>query len=160
MERHHLRPPGAVSARRGRRSGAWRWCVPLWDEPLVAAQPATHALAAHPMLALRQLSDLPLRLVPRDDNPGFHDFVLAACAAAGFQPVPGPAFTNTQDTLAEIGTGPACWTALYASAAEQMTATRVAFRPLLALAAQTSLAVPRPTDPALRRLLDACVTVD
>ncbi len=107
--------------------------LPLWDDPLVAALPATHPLAAESALDLRQLSDLPLRLASRDDNPAFYDFILAACAAAGFEPLPGPAFTNTQDTLAEIGTGPSCWTALYAGAAEQITAPRVAFRPLVGL---------------------------
>jgi DNA-binding transcriptional LysR family regulator len=134
--------------------------LPLWDDPLVAALPAAHPLAAHPALDLRQLRDLPLRLAPRDDNPAFHDFVLAACAAAGFEPEPGPAFTNTQDTLAEIGAGPACWAVLYASATEQMIAPRVAFRPLAGLATQTALAVlPGPPTPTLRRLLDACATV-
>jgi DNA-binding transcriptional LysR family regulator len=134
--------------------------LPLWDDPLAAALPAGHPLAAHPALDLRQLRDLPLRLAPRDDNPAFHDLVLAACAAAGFQPELGPAFTNAQDTLAEVGTGPACWAVLYASATEQMIAPRVAFRPLAGLAAQTSLAVlPGPPAPALRRLLDACAAV-
>jgi len=134
--------------------------LPLWDDPLVAALPATHPLAAEPTLDLRQLHDLPLRLAPRDGNPAFHDFVMAACAAAGFEPMLGPAFTNAQDTLAEIGTGAPSWTALYAGAAEQMNASRVAFRPLTRLVMQTSLAV-RPDTPtsALRRLVDACARV-
>jgi DNA-binding transcriptional LysR family regulator len=79
--------------------------LPLWNDPLVAALPATHAFAAYGALDLWQLRDLPLRLAPRDDNPAFHDIVLAACAAAGFQPILGPAFANAHDTLAEIGTG-------------------------------------------------------
>ncbi len=134
--------------------------LPLWDDPLVAALPATHPLAAHPTLELRQLRDLPLRLAPREDNPAFHDLILAACAAAGFEPELGPAFTNTQDTLAEIGSSRPCWTALYAGVAEQMTTSRVAFRPLLGLATRTSLAAPPgPPTPTLRRLLDACATV-
>ena len=134
--------------------------LPLWDDPLVAALPATHPLAGHPTLELRQLRDLPLRLAPREDNPAFHDLILAACASAGFEPELGPAFTNTQDTLAEIGSSRPCWTALYAGAAEQMTTSRVAFRPLLGLAMRTSLAAPPgPPTPTLRRLLDACATV-
>jgi DNA-binding transcriptional LysR family regulator len=134
--------------------------LPLWDDPLVATLPVTHPLAAHATLELRQLSELPLRLAPRGDNPAFHDFILAACTAAGFEPMLGPAFTNTQDTLAEIGTGPPCWTALYAGAAEQLTASRLAFRPLAGLATQTFLAAPPgPPTAALRHLLDACATV-
>jgi DNA-binding transcriptional LysR family regulator len=134
--------------------------LPLWRDPLVAALPATHPLAAADTLELRQLRDLPLRLAPRDDNTAFHDFVLAACARAGFEPVRGPAFTNTQDTLAEIATGAPCWTALYASATEQMKTPRVAWRPLAGLAMPTSLAVPaNPPTSALGRLLDACARV-
>lgn len=150
---------GAAFVRIGTRASGLE-LFPLWDDPLVAALPATHPLAAHRALELGQISELPLRLAPRDNNPAFHDFVLAACAAAGFEPELGPAFTNPQDTLAEIGTGTPCWTALYAGAAEQLTASRVAFRPLVGLATQTSLAVPPgPPTPALRHLLDACATV-
>ena len=79
---------------------------------------------------------------PRPDNPPFHDLILGACADAGFEPLPGPPFTTPQDTLAEIGTGPAAWTVLYTAAADLMPMRRVAFRPLAGLTAQTCLAVP------------------
>jgi DNA-binding transcriptional LysR family regulator len=135
--------------------------LPLWDDPLTVALPATHPLAAAPVVQLHQLRGIPLRLVPREDNPPFHDLILRACIQAGFEPTPGPAFTNAQDTLAEIGTGTPSWTVLYASAAEQMAVRRIAFRPLVELAAQTCLAVPPgPPSPALRHLLDACAAVD
>ena len=79
----------------------------------------------------------------RQLDPAFHDFAL----------------TNPQDTLAEMGTGTPCWTAPYAGAVEQLTASRVAFRPLVGLATQTSLAFPPgPPTPALAPLLDACPT--
>jgi DNA-binding transcriptional LysR family regulator len=131
--------------------------LPMWDEPLAVALPATHPLAAEPLVHLPQLRDLPLRLAPRDDNAPFHDLITRACADAGFDPVLGPAFTNAQDTLAEIGTGPPSWTVFYASAVEQLPARRIAFRPLAGLTAHTYLAVPPgPPAPALRLLLHAC----
>lgn len=132
--------------------------LPLWREPLVVALPATHPLAAEPIVRLTALRDtaLPLRLVPREVNRPFHDLIIEACRAAGFEPNLGPAFTNVQDTLAEIGAGPPSWTVLYQRAAEQLPVRRIAFRRLAAPTAQTFLAVPPgvPT-PTLRLLLDA-----
>jgi DNA-binding transcriptional LysR family regulator len=131
--------------------------LPMWQDPLTVALPATHPLAAQPAIQLSQLSGIPLRLAPRQDNPPFHDLIVGACADAGFEPLPGPPFTTPQDTLAEIGTGPPAWTVFYTVAADLMPARRVAFRPLAGLRAQTFLAVPPgPPGPALRHLLDAC----
>ncbi|TVZ01572.1 LysR family transcriptional regulator [Trebonia kvetii] len=133
--------------------------LPMWDEPLAVALPAAHPLTAEPAVTLPQLRDLPLRIVPRQDNAGFRDLIERACIDAGFDPLPGPAFTNPQDTLAEIGTGPPSWTVLYESAAAQLTVRRVAFRPLDGLTAHTHLAVPPgPPSSTLRLLLRACPT--
>ncbi|WP_426504466.1 LysR family transcriptional regulator [Dactylosporangium sp. McL0621] len=131
--------------------------IPVWTDPLMVALPAAHPLAAHPALSLQQLADLPLRLVPRQDNPPFHDLITQAGARLTLS-VP---FTNVQDTLAEIGTGEPTWTVLYAAAAETVPVRRVALRPLTAPRAITSLAVPPgpPTAP-LRRLLDACAATE
>jgi LysR substrate binding domain len=134
--------------------------LPMWQDPLTVALPATHALAAQPAIQLPQLAGIPLRLAPRHDNPPFHDLILDACAEVGFQPLPGPPFTTLQDTLAEIGTGPASWTVLY-TAAGLTPVRRVAFRPLAGLTTQTCLAVPPgPPAPALRRLLSACAAAN
>jgi DNA-binding transcriptional LysR family regulator len=127
--------------------------IPVWVDPLVAALPATHPLAAHAVLSLKQLADLPVRLVPREENAAFYDLVTQATVHLRH----GAPFTTLQDTLAEIGTGEPSWTVLYAAAAELTPVRRVAFRPLRAPEATTSLAVqPGPPAPALRRLLDAC----
>ena len=133
----------------------------LWREPLVAALPAGHPLAASPGLTLEQLRDLPLRLAARDDNPDFHDFLLAACAEAGFEPLLGPPFTTLQDTLADLAAGPPSWTALYAATADQLAVGRVVFRRLAGAAVPTLLAVPpSPPTPKLRALIDAFAAVD
>jgi DNA-binding transcriptional LysR family regulator len=133
--------------------------LPLWQEPLTVALPATHPLAAQPAIELPQLAGIPLRLAPRRDNPPFHDLILGACTDVGFEPLPGPPFTNLQDTLAEIGTGSPTWTVLYTAVAGLMPVRRVAFRPLTGLTAQTCLAVPPGLPgPALRHLLGACAS--
>jgi LysR substrate binding domain len=122
--------------------------------------PATHCLAAEPIVHLPQLRDLPLRLIPREDNAAFHDLIIRACVDAGFDPLPGPAFTNVQDTLAEIGNGRSSWTVLYASAVDQVPVRRIAFRRLAGLTAHTYLAVsPGPPSRPLRLLLHACAAV-
>jgi hypothetical protein len=123
----------------------------------VVALPAAHPLAAHPVLSLEQLADLPAWLVPRQDNPPFHDLITQA---ADRLTLSAP-ITNLQDTLAEIGTGEPSWTVLYAAAAETAWILRVAFRPLTAPRVITSLAVPPgPPTARLRRLLDACAATE
>ncbi|WP_214417263.1 LysR family transcriptional regulator [Sphaerisporangium fuscum] len=130
--------------------------LPGWTDPLVVVLPAVHPLAGQPVVSLTDLAQLPLRLAPRTHNPPLHDLLLAACRQAGFEPKPGPAFTNIQDTIAEIGTGPASWTILYQAAADMVPVRRVTLRPLAGVRVTTSLAVaPGPPGPALRLLLDA-----
>jgi DNA-binding transcriptional LysR family regulator len=125
----------------------------LWDDPVVAALPVTHALGRRPAVHLAELRRLPLRLAPRAANPAFHDAIIAACRQAGFTPVSGAPFTTLPDTLAAIGTGAPSWTPLYAAAAEQLVLSRVVTRPIAGLAAPTYLATgtERPS-PAARRL--------
>ena len=106
---------GALDAAfvRGERTAPGVELLPAWQDPLTAALPALHSLAAQPVIRLAELSRVALRLAPRQDNPPFHDLILGACAEAGFQPLAGPPFTTLQDTLAGIGTGPPTWTVLY-----------------------------------------------
>jgi LysR substrate binding domain len=131
--------------------------LPAWNEPLAVALPAAHALASEPIVHRPQLRDLPLRLIPREDNAAFHDLITRACTDAGFDPLLGPAFTNAQDTLAELGIGSPSWTVLYVSAVDRLPVGRIAFRPLAGRTAHTYLAVPPgPPSLTLRLLLHAC----
>ena len=82
--------------------------VPLWADPLVAVVPGRHPLAARAEIGVAELAGLPLRLVPRRQNPPLVDLVVHACHDAGFEPVPGPAggdgrSGSLQDLLAAIG---------------------------------------------------------
>ncbi|MFE9452365.1 LysR family transcriptional regulator [Streptomyces sp. NPDC006739] len=132
--------------------------LPLWPDPLVAALPAAHPLAARPEIDLADLAALPLALTPRRTNPALVDLVVGACHQAGFEPVPGPFTGSLQDTLATIGARP-LWTVVYASHARVLHTPKVAYLPFRApgLALSTGLAVPAsaPT-PHLDDLLLAC----
>jgi DNA-binding transcriptional LysR family regulator len=132
--------------------------LPLWSDPLVAALPAAHPLAARPELGIEDLAGLPLSITERRTNPALVDLVVGACRDAGFEPPPGSVSGSLQDTLATIGTRP-MWTVVYASHARVLHHPRVAFVPFRApgLALSTGLAVPAsaPT-PHLDSLLLAC----
>ncbi|MFH9354509.1 LysR family transcriptional regulator [Kitasatospora sp. NPDC017646] len=130
--------------------------LPVWEDELLLALPARHALATHPEVDLADLAALPLRLTDRRNNPALVDLVMGACAEAGFRPVLGPAHGALQDTLASIGTGTPMWTVVYAVNARMTNSHRVAFRPCRTrLALPTSLAVRR-SAPLPRLLLAAC----
>ncbi|MEU8032882.1 LysR family transcriptional regulator [Streptomyces sp. NPDC049099] len=132
--------------------------VPLWSDPLVAALPATHPLAARDEIDLADLAGLPLALTPRRNNPALVDLVVGACHAAGFEPVPGPAGGTLHDTLATIGARP-LWTVVYASHARVLATPRVAYvafrAPGLALATGLAVSAAAPS-PHLEKLLSAC----
>lgn len=131
---------------------------PLWEDGLVAVLPAGHPLAAEPRVPLRDLRNMPLRLVPRDANATFVDTVLASCRAAGFEPLPGRPFTTLQDTLVEIGFSADSWTVLHRTTAEIVPTRRVAVRPLDDPGPRiaTSLVTAESPGPAARVLLDSC----
>jgi DNA-binding transcriptional LysR family regulator len=154
--------------------------VPLWADPLVAVVSARNPLARQADVAIEELAEVPLRLVPRRRNPPLVDLVVNACAAAGFEPVPGASpvrgggsgtgsgtggrgsvggDASLQDNLAAIGAGGDLWTVVYASHAAALHAPRVAFLPFRGggLALTSGLAVRRrPPSRAVALLLDAC----
>ncbi|MFJ8623346.1 LysR family transcriptional regulator [Kitasatospora sp. NPDC093550] len=130
--------------------------LPVWQEELVIALPARHALAERAEVDLADLAALPLRMTERRNHPALVDLVAAACARAGFTPVAGPPHGTLQDTLASIGTGEPMWTVVYGANARMTNARRIAFRPCRTpLALATWLAVRRGAPPP-RLLLQAC----
>lgn len=64
----------------------WLRIEPVHSEPLVAAVPRDHRLAARARLALRDLAPEPFVLFPRPVSPELHDRIIARCRAAGFSP--------------------------------------------------------------------------
>ena len=59
---------------------------PLYEDPMVAALPATHRLAGRARLALADLEADPFVLVSRLGSPELYDALIARCRAAGFSP--------------------------------------------------------------------------
>jgi len=134
--------------------------VPVWDDPLVVALPATHPAAAEASVGLAALASLPLWLVPRKANSPLVDLVMSACAAAGFEPTFGSRGSKLPETLASIGNGGG-WTVVYAPHAQQLHHDRVAFRHVdPPLTMPTSVAVPQGSrSHLLTRLIAACAEV-
>jgi DNA-binding transcriptional LysR family regulator len=61
--------------------------VPILREPLIAALPGRHPLAARPgKIALSALRGSPFILFPRPMAPGLYDAIVSYCRAAGFSP--------------------------------------------------------------------------
>ncbi|MGK5548247.1 LysR substrate-binding domain-containing protein [Streptomyces sp. URMC 127] len=132
----------------------------VWQDELMAAIPARHPLAGRPAVSLAELAGLPLRLTERRNHPTLVDLVLDGCREAGFEPVPGPACSSLQDTLAAIGSGTPMWTVVYAGNARRMTLPRVAFVPFAApgLRLPVELAVRSGASSALLAVLHDAVT--
>jgi DNA-binding transcriptional LysR family regulator len=59
---------------------------PVFREPLIAAVPASHALAGRRRTSLRSLAAEPFIQFPRELAPGLYDLAIAACQKAGFTP--------------------------------------------------------------------------
>ena len=133
--------------------------VEVWRDPLVAALPARHPLAARPAVELADLAGLRLALTPRRNHPSLVDLVVGACAEAGFEPRPSTGAGTLQDTLSAIGAGQPLWTVVYAAHARLLRSERVAFLPFrdagLALTTSLVLRAAAPT-PQSRALLAAC----
>ncbi|MHB6910471.1 LysR family transcriptional regulator [Streptomyces sp. DB-54] len=152
-----VRGPAPGAARDGLRH------VPLWQDPLVAAVPVRHPLAASPgTLCLADLADVPLVLTARRHNPPLVDLVVTACHDVGFTPVPGPRHGSLDATLAAIGACTAAagmWTVVYDTYARRLPAPGVAYLPFRnpGMELTTSLVVRR-TDPpdGVDLLLRAC----
>ncbi|MEV4258997.1 LysR family transcriptional regulator [Spirillospora sp. NPDC049652] len=134
--------------------------IPVWQDELVVALPARHPLAKEAAVDLSRLADLPLILTERRTNPALVDLVTQSCREAGFTPVSGPPHSTLQDTLASLAAGTGGWTVLYATAAEQVRTSRVAFRPVRpALSLPAVLVVPPNAPARTQALLTACRAV-
>jgi DNA-binding transcriptional LysR family regulator len=133
--------------------------VPVWEDRILAALPAGHALtSAQDSVDLTALAPLSLRLAERSANPPLFDQVMTACHDSGFSPTLGPPANSLQNTLALIGAGQPSWTPVYESHSRLLRTPRIEFRPTRpALAMTTYLAVPAEGRPAwLNPLIQAC----
>jgi DNA-binding transcriptional LysR family regulator len=143
---------------RGPRRAVGVELVEVWEDRLLVVLPARHQLARREVVALGELSALPLRIVARRANPPLVDLVMHACAEAGFNPTLEAHPESVQDILASVASGPPSWSVIYEPHARMLSAEWVVFRPTdPPLALTTSLAVPLDaTTTTLAPLLKAC----
>lgn len=79
-------------------------CTLLWPDPVMAALPATHPLAAATSLALKQLVDEPM-VVLKKETSQFAEQLLTACAKAGFTPQIAQQVAEVPSQLSLIAAG-------------------------------------------------------
>ncbi len=129
---------------------------PLAEEPMVAALPAGHPLAAAEDVALAEFADETFVAYPRSDGAGLYDAVIAACHAAGFSPAIGCEAPQMIAALSLVAAG--LGVSIVPASLERMQLENVAYRPLAGDAqprAQLNLAVRRnETSAAVRRFVE------
>lgn len=75
----------------------------LPDEPMLAALPAAHPLAARQALPLGVLAGEPLILFPPAVGLSLHDEIVSACRQAGFEPVTAQVAPQITSALGLVG---------------------------------------------------------
>jgi DNA-binding transcriptional LysR family regulator len=127
----------------------------LAREPVMAVLPANHPLAATRRISLRRLAGEPLVLWGRGGAPAFHDALVDACHAAGFEPDVQHRVRGIDARLSFIAAG--LGVGLEAAGYRDVRRAGVVFRPLRErIEATIQLAhLARPLSPAARRVADA-----
>ena len=129
----------------------------LAEEPMVAALPAGHPLAAIPTpVALADLADEAFVGYPRTEGAGLYDAIIAACHACGFSPRIVHETPQMIATLSLVAAG--LGVSIVPASLQRMQLDGVAYRPLSGPAlprAELNLAVRR-TEPsaAVRRFVE------
>lgn len=117
--------------------------------------PASHPLASHAALQLRDLAATPFVLFPRPHNPGFYDRILAAFASAGVTPRIAEEIWPRANGIGLVRAGLGA-TFMTPSEAQHLP-PEVAFRPLTGPAPESRLVLgwrqSAPPDPALAAFL-------
>ncbi|MQA97414.1 MAG: LysR family transcriptional regulator, partial [Streptosporangiales bacterium] len=100
----------------------------VYEEPVAAAIPAEHPLAAYDSIPLAALRGEPLVMIPRTQEPELHDYYVALCQEAGFSPriVHGVTTTLVAVGLAASGVG----IAFVPESTRVMAREGVVYRPL------------------------------
>jgi DNA-binding transcriptional LysR family regulator len=129
----------------------------MFEEPLVAVLPASHALAARKSLSLAALGGEPFLFFPRRLGPAFYDKLITYCSQAGFVPDVVQEATQWQSVvcLVEAGMG----VSLAPGCVQRFRWAGVAYRPLhqlrTAVAACWRLEAPSSTANAFLKLARA-----
>ena len=83
----------------------WLQTEVVYEEPLVAALPQTHRLAAKPRISLRELAAESFVLRPRPTDPASYDEILARCRAAHFSPTVAQEATGWHTVIGLVSAG-------------------------------------------------------
>jgi DNA-binding transcriptional LysR family regulator len=112
----------------------------LADEPLLAALPASHPLAAsgNPV-DLADLRDDPFILTPRSVGVSLHDAILRACARAGFAPKSGPAAPHIASILSLVAAD--LGVSLVPESISRVNLQGTVFRPLTDMSERVAIAI-------------------
>lgn len=114
--------------------------LPLGSDALVVALPDGHRLLAAPgPLPLAALAEQPLMLLPRSISPAYFDAQVAACRAAGFEPVAIREVSSAMAQLAFVAAG--LGVALVSSGMAVLRPPGVAFRELAGPVASVGVAL-------------------
>jgi DNA-binding transcriptional LysR family regulator len=100
---------------------------PLLSEPMVAALPSDHPLAASPEIALRDLAAETFVFYRRPTGPGLHDAIVAACLRAGFSPTVAQEAPRMSSTLGLVAAG--LGASIVPASMQRMNVEGVAFVP-------------------------------
>jgi DNA-binding transcriptional LysR family regulator len=125
----------------------------LDEEPVLVALPEDHRLAGAKALRLKALAPEPFVLFPRE-RPGWYDFVQGLCREAGFQPAVAQEAPDLATAMALVAAGTGL--TLIPASVHDLRRSGVAYRPLVAAGARTTLvALRRPDDglPVVDRFL-------
>src|SRR5215218_6651139 len=101
---------------------------PVGVEPLVAALPADHALAALERVPVARLADEPFIVYPSSARSVVHAAVDATCADQGFSPIVAMEVAETSTLVSFVAAG--VGVALVPASARQMSVTGAVYRPL------------------------------
>jgi DNA-binding transcriptional LysR family regulator len=77
----------------------------IWLEPLVVLLPPKHPLADKQRISLQRLRSEPWVMTPRETASRYFDEVIAACAAAGFEPRVVQRTTRLTTTISMVASG-------------------------------------------------------
>jgi DNA-binding transcriptional LysR family regulator len=121
--------------------------IPFAREQTVAAVPLMHRMADSDSIAIEQLSESNLVVLPRAVNPAFYDGVVSASRAAGFAPSLVESLDpRVEQVLVSVATGRGI-ALLPASAADRFALPGVVFRPLAEPAPACDVALVGPAEP-------------
>jgi DNA-binding transcriptional LysR family regulator len=117
----------AAFVRSGGTYGAGLLVEPVLEEPMVAATPSDHPIAALRDVALRALADETFVFYRRPTGPGLHDAIVAACLRAGFSPTVGQEAPRMSSTLGLVAAG--LGVSIVPASMQRMNVAGVAFVP-------------------------------